>query len=347
MTLVRISFYVAALLMMFIPNFSQAVNFYPFIGEIPGAVSDDSNDGFYFLDKIQAQEAWSFTPGSKNVLVGLIDTGVNYNLDVLKSNIAVNMAEIPNNQMDDDGNGYVDDVYGVNTYDHTSDPMDFNGHGTSVASLVGAMNTGVAKEVSLVLARSLSDEGYGTHANVLEAINYVISRGSRIVGVTLGGGISQALCLAMEEAKAKNVLFIVVAGNAGTDLDKDTSNTFPWKCTNDNKIIVGSSDQNDFLSWYSNYGANTVDVLAPGASITNYDQLGRLRQLSGTSFSVAITTGIAALALAANPSLTYQELKDVIFYGTDTIVALNDTIKSSGRVNAYKTVRLARSIPHP
>lgn len=338
------SFYIAGLLMILSPLCAQAVGILPLISEIPSK----ENDGLYFLDKIQAREAWSITTGSKNVLVGLIDTGVNYNLEVLKSNIAINTAEIPNNQIDDDSNGYVDDVFGINAYDHTSDPMDFNGHGTSVASLIGAFGLGVNKEVSFVLASSLNDQGFGSSGGVIEAINYVVSRGSQIVGVALGGGNSRLLCEVMENAKSKNVLFIVLAGNMGKNVDEDPINSFPWRCPNDNKLVVGASGVGDELASYSSYGVKTVDVVAPGNSISTYDHFGNLRSISGSSFSTAIVAGVAALALAANPTLTYQELKDVIFYGTDTIVDLKDKIKSSGRVNAYKTVRLARSLPqHP
>lgn len=308
-----------------------------------------TDDGLYYLDKIQAADAWAITIGSKNVRIGFIDTGVNYNLPELRPNVDINTAEIPDNNIDDDHNGYIDDVFGVDTQSGRSNPMDFHGHGTFVAGMVGGIVNGLVKESSLVLAKALDEHGTGSIEATAKAIDYVVSRGSQIVVVTAGGGLqTQLACDAMERAKSKNVLFIVVSGNEGKDLDKEGQTIFPYSCTNDNKLVVAASKKDDTLAPYANFGVRSVHLVSPGEMISGFDNLGKPQTWSGTSWSAAIVAGVAGLALSVNPTLTYQELKEVIFYGTDPILSLKDKIKSSGRVNAYNAVRLARSIPrHP
>ncbi len=306
-------------------------------------------DGLYYLDKIQAKEAWEITIGNKNVRIGFIDTGVNYRLPQLSPNIDINTAEIPSNGLDDDQNGYIDDVFGVDTQEGTSDPMDFHGHGTFVAGMVGGIVNGLVKQSSLVLAKALDEHGTGSIEATAKAIDYVVSRGSQIVVVTAGGGTqTQLACDAMEKAKSKNVLFIVVSGNEGKDLDKENQLIFPYTCANDNKLVVAASKKDDTLAPYANFGVRSVHLVSPGESISSFDHLGRPKTWSGSSWSAAIVAGVAGLALSVNPTLTIEELKEVIFYGTDPIVSLKDKIKSSGRVNALRAVRFARNIPrHP
>ncbi|HBQ21648.1 MAG: hypothetical protein A2Z91_02740 [Deltaproteobacteria bacterium GWA2_38_16] len=302
--------------------------------------ADSFEDGFYYLDKTQIEKAWTITGGSKDVKIGMISTGANYKLDSLRQNIDLNTDEISANGIDDDHNGYVDDVFGINTNNKTSDPMDYHGIGSFITGLVGGTHRGMLKNTSMVLANPLNDQGGGDFTSVIEAIQYVVSRGAKIIDLGVGP-TAPDLCETIASFKTRGILFVSTAGNGGYDLDPVSA-----RCVSDNMLVVATSDEKDQLAFYSNWGKLSVHVAAPGTNISGYNHLDKQITWSGGSFSTAIVSAIAALALSINPTLAYQDLIDVIVNGVDVIPALQNKVMAGGRVNAYNTVRLARSF-HP
>ncbi|MBI4040233.1 MAG: S8 family serine peptidase [Deltaproteobacteria bacterium] len=307
---------------------------------------EEETDGSYHMRLLEVGKAWGLTQGSPAIKVALITTGANYKLDTLKSNIALNHSEMHGkNGIDDDGNGYIDDIYGTNTYLGTGDPMDFHGLGTYVASLVGGVDVGLLKEVSIIPINPFNDQGLGTTESTVKAIQYAISRRAKIVELGFGSGSkAEALCAAIEEGGKHDVLFIATAGNGGQDIDGENT-IYPAACPSDNLLVGTTTDQNDELALYASWGVRRVHVAAPGDFLTGFNHLGQPKKYRGGSVSNGVTTAVATLALSANPALTYKQLKEVLMYSVDPIPALSGKVSSGGRLNAFSAVRLARSIP--
>lgn len=232
---------------------------------------------------ISAPEAWDFTTGSKDIVVAVIDTGVDYLHPDLAANIWVNPGEIPGDGIDNDGNGFVDDVHGYDFFAYDADPMDADGHGTHVAGTIGAVGdngigvVGVNWNVQIMPVRFLSPAGSGTTIDAIEAIKYAVANGARILNNSWGGGsFSHALYAAIQDAERAGVLFVAAAGNSA--VNTDVLPHYPSSYTLSNIISVGASDADDRLSCWaynlsgecvsgSNWGALSVDLLAPGTDI--------------------------------------------------------------------------------
>ena len=307
---------------------------------------EEETDGLYHMRLLEVEKAWGLTQGSRTIKVALITTGANYKLDALKSNIALNHSEMHGkNGVDDDGNGYVDDIYGVNTLLGSGNPMDFHGLGTYVASLVGGADVGLLKEVSIIPINLFNDQGLGTTESAVGAVQYAISRGAQIIELGFGSGSkAEALCAAIEEGGKHDVLFVATAGNGGQDIDGEAT-IYPAACPSDNLLVGTTTNQNDELASYASWGVRRVHVAAPGDFLSGFNHLGQPKKYRGGSVSNGVTTAVAALALSANPALTYKQLKDVLIYSVDPIAVLSGKVSSGGRLNAFSAVRLARSIP--
>ncbi|MDP7269578.1 MAG: S8 family peptidase, partial [Pirellulales bacterium] len=210
---------------------------------------------------IDAPEAWDIQTGT-DILIGVIDTGIDYTHPDLVNNIWTNPGEIAGNGIDDDANGYVDDVHGYDFAYGDSDPMDGNGHGTHCAGTIAAQgndSTGVAGinwDAQLMALKFLDDYGYGSTYNALLAVEYATMMGARITNNSWGGGgYDSALYDAIAAAGVANSLFVAAAGNASTN--NDSSAKYPASYDLDNIIAVASTDHNDAMSYFSNYGATT------------------------------------------------------------------------------------------
>ena len=221
---------------------------------------------------IKAVKAWDLTTGSTTVIVALIDTGVDYNHPDLASNIWTNPGEIPGNGIDDDSNGYIDDVRGWDFMDNDNDPMDSEGHGSHVAGIISAQGnngigiTGVCWQVKIMPLRAANSLGYFTTATIVSAINYAVRNGAKIINASFGGpSYSLSEYNAINAARLAGVLFVAAAGNDTSN--NDTSPTYPANYALANVISVASTNQNDGLSWFSNHGSSTVHVGAPGENI--------------------------------------------------------------------------------
>ena len=218
---------------------------------------------------IDAPEAWDVTTGSSAAVVAVIDSGVDVNHPDLQSNIWTNAGETPNNGIDDDGNGYIDDVNGWDFYVNDNDPRDAHGHGTHVAGTIAAVGNngigiaGVSWSAKIMPLRFLDAWGIGTTANAVAAIEYANNMGADIINNSWGGGpYAQALKDAID---ASDAVVVCAAGNSGRNNDGIAH--YPSSYSSTNIIAVAASNQDDQLAWFSNHGAVSVDVAAPGTNI--------------------------------------------------------------------------------
>jgi len=321
-----------------------------FFGDLWGMHNTGQSGGTPGAD-IKAPEAWDHTTGSSGVLVAVIDTGVDYNHPDLADNIWTNPGEIPGDGIDNDGNGYVDDVHGINAITAGGDPVDDNGHGTHVSGTIGARGNnsigvaGVCWTVKIMPLKFLNASGNGLTDDAITCIEYAIAKGATILSSSWGGGgYSQALRDAIEAAKNAGILFVAAAGNWGTN--NDGSPIFPASYDNENIIAVAATDHNDALASFSCYGATTVDVAAPGVDILSTIPEGAYDYDSGTSMAAPHVSGLAALLKAYRPSGTWSEIKSRILAGVDNITGLNGLIMTGGRVNALNSLLIDVSSPH-
>lgn len=321
-------------------------------GSLWGMYGDASSPANQFGS--QAAEAWAANKTNcGSVYVGIIDEGYMYTHEDLAPNAAVNPGEVAGNGRDDDGNGLVDDVYGWDFDGNNNSIFDGAGddHGTHVAGTIGAVGgngrgvAGVCWSVKLMNAKFLGSNG-GTTANAIKAVDYFTSLKTRqnlnIVATSNswgGGGFSQALQDAIERANAAGVLFIVAAGNS--TLDCDTSSAcYPAEYPNANVISVASITSTGGLSSFSNYGATTIDIGAPGSGIWSTVPVRQGRRTvagyasySGTSMATPHVSGAAALYKALNPGATAAQVKAAILNSAVPTPSLQGKTLTGGRLN--------------
>jgi subtilisin family serine protease len=221
---------------------------------------------------VDAPAAWDITTGSSDVIIAVIDTGVDYGHPDLSDNIWNNSGEAPDDGIDNDGNGYPDDVNGWDFVDDENDPIDSHGHGSHVAGTIAAKGdngggiTGLCWDARIMPLKAGNAFGQLTTSAIIDATDYAIDNGAKIINASYGGiGYSQAEYEAIDRAMAAGVLFVAAAGNSGSDTDQ--IGFYPAGYDLANIIAVASTDQDDELSWFSNYGATSVDVAAPGENI--------------------------------------------------------------------------------
>lgn len=312
---------------------------------------------------IQSTRAWDISQGSSEVVVAVIDTGTDYNHIDLRDNIWHNPDEIPGNGVDDDGNGYVDDTIGWNFVGNSNNPMaDDNpgNHGTHVAGIIGAAgnNTvgiiGASPLVKIMPLKFLSASGSGNISAAVRAIDYAISKRVKIMSNSWGGPqYSQALADAVERARQAGILFIAAAGNGGSDGagdNNDSSPNYPSNLSSNNVIAVAASNPSDSLTRFSNYGARTVHLAAPGENIYSTKNENTYQNLSGTSMATPLVSGVVALMYAVRPDLNYSQIKAALLNSVDRASAFQGRVISNGRVNAYRALAAISNgepIPEP
>ena len=296
---------------------------------------------------IDAAEAWDLSTGSGNTVVAVIDTGVDYTHPDLAGNMWVNAAEAngqPN--QDDDGNGFVDDVYGYDFANNDADPKDDHDHGTHVAGTIGAVGnnalgvTGVNWDVQIMALKFLGADGSGTLADAIRAIDYSVANGAVISNNSWGDNedFSQALFDAIDRARAAGQIFVAAAGNGnifGIGLNNDTTPFYPSNYELDNVVAVAATDHFDQLAGFSNFGATTVDLAAPGVGILSTTRSGTYSSFSGTSMAAPHVAGTLALVRDLHPEWTHQEVIARVLENVDPIPALAGRTVTGGRLNAY------------
>jgi subtilisin family serine protease/subtilisin-like proprotein convertase family protein len=294
---------------------------------------------------IEAVAAWDQTTGASNVIVAIIDTGVRYTHQDLVANIWTNPNEIAGNNIDDDHNGYVDDVHGINAITNSGNPMDDNSHGTHCAGTIGGIannsgaTVGVAWNVKIMGLKFLDSSGSGATSNAIKCIDYAISKGVRIMSNSWGGGgYSQALYDAVERAKTAGSLFVVAAGNESANNDSNPS--YPASYTNSNIIAVAALDRGDLMASFSNYGATSVDLGAPGVSIFSSVSTSdsAYATYNGTSMATPHVSGVAALVLAKYPSISLTDFRNRIVNNTRPVASLNGKVATGGAVSANRAL---------
>lgn len=311
-------------------------------GTLWGLKNNGGQGGVVGAD-IDAEGAWDITTGDTNVIVAVIDTGVRYTHQDLAAQMWRNPGEIPGNGIDDDGNGYVDDIFGINAPGNNGDPMDFYDHGTHVAGTIGAAanngspHVGVAWKVRIMALKFLNP--FGFTADAIECLDYAVAKGAKISNNSWGGGpFNQGLLDAIIAARDAGHLFIAAAGNDGTD--NDSIPHYPSNYEVDNVISVAALDRADRLASFSDYGLTTVHLGAPGVAIfsSTAGSDSEYQFFNGTSMATPHVTGVAALLAAKYPQATYSELRDAILQTVVPIPALAGKCTTGGRLNAYQAL---------
>jgi subtilisin family serine protease len=296
---------------------------------------------------ICATRAWTKTTGSDKVVVAVIDTGVDYRHTDLAGNIwtrPANLAPYTDKEL-----GTFDDLHGFDASDMDGDPLDDNGHGTHCAGIIGAEGdnkegvSGVNWHVQIMPLKFLDANGRGTLRDAIECINYVIARkrdgvNVRIISASWGSMMgSRSLEDAIRRAGEEGILFVAAAGNSSTNNDRLPH--YPSNYDQPNVVSVAALDRNDRLARFSNYGARSVNIAAPGAEIMSTWPGNEYEEHSGTSMATPEVAGVAALILAANPNMTLKELRERLLSSVDKLPALEGKVSTGGRLNAARAVR--------
>ncbi len=294
---------------------------------------------------ISVTNAWDLTVGSTNVVVAVVDTGVRYTHRDLAAQMWHNPREIPGNGLDDDNDGFVDDIFGADFIDNDADPNDEFGHGTHVAGTIAAAandgnpHVGVAWKVQIMAVRVLGSDGSGTSSGLAAGLQYAGNHGAKIVNLSLGGlGFSSAAFDAVNALRSKGVLVVCAAGNDG--VDNDITPHYPASFDLDNIISVAAMDRHGFLASFSDFGKISVDVAAPGVEIfsTYFRSDTDYQFLDGTSMATPHVAGVAALVASFVPGASYQEIRSRILDGAVPVASFASKIATGGRVSAFRAL---------
>ena len=295
---------------------------------------------------IDALKAWLKTRGSSEIVVAVLDSGVDYTHPDLVENMWIRPDNVP--QYKDDELVAANDLHGFNAAENLSDPMDDNGHGTHCAGIIGAEGdndegiAGINWNVKIMPLKFMGRGGFGTTKDAIEAINYAIDRkrngvNVRVINASWGSTMySKALEDTIRAAGEEGILFVAAAGNATTNNDKRPH--YPSNYNLPNVISVAATDKNDQLTSFSNYGVKTVHIAAPGKDILSTWLNDDYREASGTSMAAPQIVGVAALILANEPKLSVEKLRERILKSVDKIDSLNGKVENGGRINAAKAL---------
>jgi subtilisin family serine protease len=311
----------------------------PMPAEVNPPILDPSLDKTYGLDKMSVPKAWEIHKGSKDFVVAVIDTGIDYNHKDLSFNLWRNPNPTKN------------DTVGFDFVHNDGLPYDDNEHGTHTAGTIGAVGgngigvSGVNQRVSIMALKFISSEGSGTTTDAILAIDYAIEHGAKVLSNSWGGPAdsgeeNKALYDAIERAKAKDVLFIAAAGNDGADND-GPKGSLPAGFDNENLISVAATDKMDRLAFFSNYGKRTTHVSAPGVNVYSTVPGDKYAQLSGTSMACPHVAGAAALLWSKNPTWNFKKVKEVLMKTVDKLPELEPKTVTGGRINVLKALQWA------
>ena len=328
------NYYVTALAVPNDPDFSKQYGLHN-IGQTSGTAGAD----------IDAVNAWDLQTG-KDVIIAIIDTGVEYTHEDLIPNVWTNVNEIPGNGIDDDNNGFIDDVYGWDFSNNDSDPIDDMGHGTHVAGIIAANTnngigiSGINWRAKIMALKFIDAAGIGTTSNAIKAINYAVAMGAKISNNSWGGGaFTQGLYDTLSAANDAGHLFIAASGNNSTNTD-DPANEMHYPSSYDlpNVISVAATDEFDSLGTFSNYGPVSVDLAAPGRQILSLWLNNGYLSLDGTSMAAPFVAGAAGILLSTLPNLSINELRSALLDNVDLLPGLNGLTVTGGRLNLFNAL---------
>jgi subtilisin family serine protease len=283
-------------------------------------------------DSVKAPEVWARGYTGRNVVVAVVDSGVDHTHSDLDGNIWTNSREIAGNGIDDDRNGYIDDVRGWDFVNNDNNATDDNGHGTHVAGTIAAENngvglTGVAYGAKIMPIKVLSSSGSGTNQGVANGIRYAANNGAKVINLSLGGGYSSVIESAIQYATQRGAIVVMAAGNEGT-----SQPGYPAHHATQYGLSVGAVDRNRTIASFSNRaGSNSQmqHVVAPGVSIYSTLPGNRYGLLNGTSMATPHVAGVVALMLSANSSLTPTQVRQYITGSATTLSSTAATSSSS------------------
>ncbi|NNE98626.1 MAG: S8 family serine peptidase [Pyrinomonadaceae bacterium] len=310
------------------------------------ALANNGQNGGKEKADIGALKAWLKTQGSEDVVVAVLDSGVDYAHQDLVTNMWFRPDNIP--AYTDDELGTIDDKNGYNADANSGDPMDTNGHGTHCSGIIGAEGnnnkgiSGVNWKVEIMPLKFMGRGGFGTTKDAIEAINYAVDRKKagvnvRVINASWGSTqYSKALEDAIRAAGEAGILFVAAAGNNGTD--NDNRPHYPSNYKLPNVISVAAMDRGDGLASFSNFGVKTVHIAAPGKDILSTWLNDQYREASGTSMATPQVAGVAALIVASNPKIKVAELRKRLLSSVDKLDVLNGKVENGGRLNAAKAL---------
>jgi len=308
------------------------------------------------LDRIKASSAWTQGFKGQNVTVAVVDTAVDINHVQLKPRLVINDAEANGKAgVDDDGNGFIDDVNGWdfvnNKPNPTPNPDPTKDHGTHVAGIIladpttGSMS-GVAPEARLLPVSFLGNDGSGSLGDAVVAIQFAAQRGAKVINASWGGEYcSEALKNSINALGAKNVLFAVASGNEGIDFDTTGNYVYPAVYNFAHTITVAASSANDYLTGFSNRSFGLVHLAAPGVNIFSTVR-GGYQYLTGTSMATPFVSGAAAVLWSARPNATASQIRQALISGVDVTPGKEMKVLSQGRLNLEKPLaEIRRLVP--
>lgn len=317
-----------------------------------------STKSFLQITATKTDLAQELITGDEEVILAVLDSGVNYNHPTLKQKMWINNGEIPNDGIDNDGNGYTDDLVGYDFENDDSMPMDDAGHGTHVAGLAAGryIGTGGVSNVKIMALKAGSSKGVD-FGSLIKGTNYAVDNGAHIINMSLGGTRSSDIMkLTLSKANDNNVLIIAAAGNgdhAGKGVNNDFIPQYPASYAFSNIISVGAVKADGSLTRYSNYGRRQVDITAVGGHSDGFEQRANLltsaylknpsnlltQPMAGTSMAAPVVAGISALALTENPSLTPEEVKTTLMETGEKSPFLRGQISSEAIIDAHAAVQ--------
>lgn len=292
---------------------------------------------------VRAQEAWQKGLKGQGVIVAVIDTGVSIFHPEIMNKIAINKNEIPSDGIDNDGNGYIDDFVGWNFVSNNSLVVDDNGHGTHVAALIAGENVGIAPDAKVLPIKVLNRVGTGAISQIVKGVEYAISRGAKIINISLGGNDTASITKdeyrkIIELARQNDVLIVAAAGN--NSADNDQLPFFPASIMSDNLISVCAIDNEGNISSFSNYGKLTVHLCAPGTNILSARAGGAYVYMSGTSQATPIVSGAAAILLSSDSKEKSYRIRNSIIDGAIYDLRLYPFNISSGKLSITSALNL-------
>ncbi len=323
------------------------------------AFNDASKNG------VSVNLAYSQLPNraAKSVVVAVVDTGVDYSHEDLKDMMWVNKNEIPANGMDDDQNGYVDDVYGIDTIDRdangaaTGDPTPDHPHGTHVSGTIAAEQNngigiaGIAAHAEIMAIRTVPSDGDETDKNVVESYLYAAKMGAKLINCSFGKAVNEGGMVVSETIKyigeTYGTLVVAAAGNDSFGpfswFDIDKKPRYPASYANEHLLVIAASSSNGALASFSNIGKVGVDVAAPGQDVFSTVPGNGYESYSGTSMATPTTVGVAAEVLTYYPKLNALELKDVIMKSVTPVSAFAGKMVTGGRIDLAAALKYAEA----